>query len=324
MTRAIRIERFGGPEVMQFVEVDLPAPGPGEVVVANEAIGVNMLDTYVRKGLYPVAFPSGLGAEGAGRIEAVGPGVAGLAPGMRVAWIAHAPFNGYAEARVVGAERVLTLPDDLGADTAAASLLKGLTCWYLLTRSYRVKKGDWLLVHAAAGGVGSLLVPWAKALGAQVIGVVGSEPKRALALASGCTDVVLAAEDVVGRVRALTGGKGVAAVYDSVGRDTFIQSLDCLAKHGVMVSYGNASGPVEPFSLFELMRRGSLYVTRPTLFDFIGERHDLEAGAAEVFGRLRSGQLRVAINRRFALADAAEAHRALEGRGTTGAMILEP
>jgi len=324
MTRAIRIERFGGPEVMQLVDVSVPEPGPGEVVVANEAIGVNMLDTYVRKGMYPVTLPSGLGAEGAGRIEAVGAGVTGLAPGMRVAWIAHAPYNGYAEARVVSALRVLPLPDDLSAETAAASLLKGLTCWYLLTRSYRVKPGDWLLVHAAAGGVGSLLVPWAVALGARVIGVVGSEPKRKLAQANGCTEVLLATEDVVGRVRALTTAKGVAAVYDSVGRDTFIQSLDCLAKHGVMVSYGNASGPVDPVSPFELMRRGSLYLTRPTLFDFIGERHDLEAGAGEVFGRLRSGQLRVAINRRFALADAAEAHRALEGRGTTGALILEP
>ena len=324
MTRAILIERFGGPEVMQLVDVQVPTPGPGEVVVANEAIGVNMLDTYVRKGLYQVALPSGLGAEGAGRIESVGPGVAGLAPGSRVAWIAHAPFNGYAQARVVNASRVLPLPQDLSAETAAASLLKGLTCWYLLTRSYRVRSGDWLLVHAAAGGVGSLLVPWARSLGARVIGVVGSEPKRALALASGCTEVALAAEDVVGRVRELTGGKGVAAAYDSVGRDTFIQSLDCLAKHGVMVSYGNASGPVDPVSPFELMRRGSLYLTRPTLFDFIGERHDLEAGAGEVFARLRSGQLRVAINLRFALADAAEAHRALEGRGTTGATILEP
>jgi len=324
MTRAIRIERFGGPEVMQLVDVNLPAPGPGEVVVANEAIGVNMLDTYVRKGMYQVALPSGLGAEGAGRIEAVGPGVAGLARGMRVAWIAHAPFNGYTEARIVDARRVLPLPEGISAETAAASLLKGLTCWYLLSRSYRVRSGDWILVYAAAGGVGSLLVPWAKALGARVIGVVGSEAKRELALASGCADVVLAADNIVGRVRELTSAKGVAAVYDSVGRDTFIQSLDCLAKHGVMVSYGNASGPVDPVSLFELMRRGSLYVTRPTLFDFIGERHELEAGASEVFSRLGAGQLRVAINRRFALADAAEAHRALEGRGTTGAMILEP
>ena len=324
MTRAIRIERFGGPEVMQLVDVNLPAPGPGEVVVANEAIGVNMLDTYVRKGLYAVTLPSGLGAEGAGRIEAVGPGVAGLASGMRVAWIAHAPFNGYTEARIVDARRVLPLPEGISTEIAAASLLKGLTCWYLLSRSYRVRRGDWILVYAAAGGVGSLLVPWAKALGARVIGVVGSEAKRELALASGCTEVVLAAGDIVGRVRELTNGRGVAAVYDSIGRDTFIQSLDCLAKHGVMVSYGNASGPVDPVSLFELMRRGSLYVTRPTLFDFIGERHELEAGAAEVFARLRSGQLHVAINRRFALADAAEAHRALEGRGTTGAMILEP
>jgi NADPH2:quinone reductase len=216
------------------------------------------------------------------------------------------------------------LPEEVSTATAAASLLKGLTCWFLLSRSYRVRSGDWLLVYAAAGGVGSLLVPWAKALGARVIGVVGSEAKRELARALGCEDVVLATEDVVGRVRALTDGRGVAAVYDSVGRDTFRQSLDCLARHGVMVSYGNASGPVEPVSPLELMRRGSLYLTRPTLFDFIREREELEAGAAEVFARLASGQIRAAINRRFKLADAAEAHRALEGRGTTGATILEP
>jgi NADPH2:quinone reductase len=243
---------------------------------------------------------------------------------MRVAWVVHAPFDGYSEARCVNASRVLRLPDDLSAATVAGSLLKGLTCWFLLERSYRVKSGDWLLVYAAAGGVGSLLVPWAHAMGARVIGVVGNEEKRRLALESGCTEVVLAGENVVGRVRELTDGRGVAAVYDSVGRDTFVQSLDCLARHGVMVSYGNASGPVDPVAPFELMRRGSLYLTRPTLFDFIRERHELESGSAEVFARLQSGLLKVAINRRFALADAAEAHRALEGRGTTGATILEP
>jgi NADPH2:quinone reductase len=309
---------------MRLVGVTVADPGPGEVRVEHEAIGVNMLDTYVRKGLYSVALPSGLGAEAAGRITAVGPGVDEFAPGMRVAWIAYAPYDGYTEARCVSASRVLRLPDDLGADTVAASLLKGLTCWYLLERSYRVKSGDWLLVYAAAGGVGSLLVPWARAQGAQVIGVVGSEEKRQLALANGCTEVVLAGADVVGRVRGLTSGRGVAAVYDSIGRDTFIQSLDCLARHGVMVSYGNASGPVDPVSPFELMRRGSLYLTRPTLFDFIRERQELEEGSAEVFARLRSGQMNVAINRRCALADAAAAHLALESRGTTGAMILEP
>jgi NADPH2:quinone reductase len=324
MTRAIRIERHGGPEVMQLVDVELPAPGPGEVQVEHEAIGVNLIDTYVRKGLYPVTLPSGLGAEAAGRVAAVGPGVEGLAAGMRVAWIKHAPFDGYTAARCVDASRVLRLPEEVSTATAAASLLKGLTCWFLLSRSYRAQRGDWLLVYAAAGGVGSLLVPWAKGLGARVIGVVGSDAKRELARALGCDDVVLATEDVVGRVRALTDGRGVAAVYDSVGRDTFRQSLDCLARHGVMVSYGNASGPVDPVSPLELMRRGSLYLTRPTLFDFIREREELEAGAAEVFARLASGQIRVAINRCFKLADAAEAHRALEGRGTTGATILEP
>ena len=324
MTRAIRITSFGGPEVMQLVDVNVPSPGPGQVQVENEAIGVNMLDTYVRKGVYPVTFPSGLGAEAAGRIVAVGAGVVGLAPGMRIAWIAHAPFDAYTEARTVDATRVLRLPDDIDFGTAAGSLLKGLTCWYLLRRSYRMQRGDWLLVYAAAGGVGSLLVQWAAQEGARVIGVVGTEAKRQLALGHGCTAVVLSTENVVSRVRELTGGRGVAVAYDSVGRDTFIQSLDCLATHGVMVSYGNASGPVDPVSPFELMRRGSLHLTRPTLFDFIRERSDLEAGVAEVFARISSGRLVVEVNRRFALADAADAHRALESRATTGATILEP
>jgi NADPH2:quinone reductase len=324
MTRAIRIDRFGGPEVMQLAEVTVPAPAPGEVRVEHEAIGVNLIDTYVRKGLYPVALPSGLGAEAAGRVTAVGAGVAGFAPGMRVAWVAPAPFDGYSEARRIDARRVVPLPEGIDAATAAAALLKGLTCWFLLQRSYRVQSGDALLVYAAAGGVGSLLVQWAAAEGARVIGVVGTEAKRELALAQGCIAAVLATDDVVGRVRELTNGRGVAAVYDSVGRDTFMQSLDCLAPHGVMVSYGNASGPVDPIAPLELMRRGSLYLTRPTLFDFIREHAELEAGAAEVFARLSSGKLRVAINLRLALADAAAAHRAIEGRGTTGATILEP
>ena len=324
MTSAIRIERFGGPEVMTFVPVEVGAPGTGQVRIEHQAIGVNMIDTYVRKGLYPVELPSGLGAEAAGRIAAVGQGVRELEPGQRVAYVAPAPFDAYAKARLIDARRVVALPDEIDAATAAAVMLKGLTCWFLLHRSYRVGNRDWLLIHAAAGGVGTLLVQWAADLGARVIGVVGSEAKRAIAAAHGCEVVLLASADLVERVRSLTDGKGVAAVYDSVGRDTFMQSLDCLAPHGVMVSYGNASGPVDPVSPLELMRRGSLYLTRPLLFDFIVERGDLEAGVCEVFTRLASGALRVDINQRFALADAAEAHRALEGRRTTGATVLMP
>jgi NADPH2:quinone reductase len=324
VTRAIRIERCGGPEVMQLREVEVRAPGPGEVRIEHEAIGLNMLDTYIRKGLYPVALPSGLGAEAAGCVTAVGESVAGLSVGMRVAYVAPAPFDAYADARCIDARWVVPLPEGLSAETGAAAMLKGLTCWFLLQRSYRVQKADWLLVYAAAGGVGSLLVQWAHAAGARVIGVVGSAAKQNLAAAHGCEAVLLATDDVVAGVRALTSGRGVAAVYDSIGRDTFLQSLDCLAPHGVMVSFGNASGPVDPVTPFELMRRGSLHLTRPTLFDFISERAELAAGTAELFARVLSGRLRVEINQRFALADAAAAHRALEGRATTGATILEP
>ncbi|HUF72719.1 MAG TPA: quinone oxidoreductase [Gammaproteobacteria bacterium] len=324
MTSAFRIERFGGPEVMTFVPVEVGGPGAGQVRIEHEAIGVNMIDTYVRKGLYPVELPSGVGAEATGRIAAVGQGVHGLEPGQRVAYVAPAPFDAYSEARLVDASCVVALPDEIDAATAAAVMLKGLTCWFLLRRSFRVGNGDWLLIYAAAGGVGSLLVQWAADLGARVIGIVGSEEKREIAAARGCEAVMLASDDVVGRVRALTDGKGVAAVYDSIGRDTFMQSLDCLAPHGVMVSYGNASGPVDPVSPLELMRRGSLYLTRPSLFDFIAERGELEAGVREVFARVVSGALRVDINQRFALADAAEAHHALEGRRTTGATVLMP
>jgi NADPH:quinone reductase len=324
MNRAIRIERFGGPEVMRLGSVEIGAPGLGQLRIEHEAIGVNMIDTYVRKGLYPVDLPSGLGAEAAGTISAAGPDVGGLAAGRRVAYAAPAPFDAYSTARLIDARWVVPLPDDVDSATAAAVMLKGLTCWFLLHRSYRAQAGDWLVVYAAAGGVGSLLVQWAADLGARVIGVVGTEAKRDIAVVNGCEAVLLAADDIVAAVRSLTNGKGAAAVYDSVGRDTFMQSLDCLAPHGVMISYGNASGPVDPVSPLELMRRGSLYLTRPSLFDFIGDRSELETAAGELFARLASGRLRVDVNQRFALADAAEAHRALEGRRTTGATILEP
>ena len=309
---------------MQFVPVDVEAPGTGELVIEHGAIGVNMIDTYVRKGLYPVELPSGLGGEAAGIVTAVGADVGELTPGMRVAYVSPPPFDAYSEARAIDARWVVPLPEALDSAVAAAVLLKGLTSWFLLHRSYRVAAGDWLLIHAAAGGVGSLLVQWATQLGARVVGVVGSEAKREIAAEHGCREVLLATDDIVGRVRAVTGGRGVAAVYDSVGRDTFMQSLDCLAPHGVMVSYGNASGPVEPVAPLELMRRGSLFLTRPSLFDFISDRMMLETGARELFAMVLAGTLRVDINQRFALKDAADAHRALESRQTTGATVLEP
>jgi NADPH2:quinone reductase len=324
MTRAVRIPKFGGPEVVALESVEPGAPDAGQVLIEHDSIGVNMIDTYVRKGLYPVPLPSGLGAEAAGRVVALGAGVTGLSQGARVAYVTPPPFDAYSEARLIDARWVVPVPDDVDASTASAALLKGLTAWFLLHRSFRVTAGDRLLVHAAAGGVGSLLVQWAAELGAQVIGVVGSEAKRGLALERGCEHVVLASGDVVAEVRQLTQGEGVAAVYDSVGRDTFLDSLDCLAPHGVMVSYGNASGPVDPVSPLELMRRGSLYLTRPSLFDFIGERDVLEAAAGKLFARVSSGKLRVDVNQRFALEDAAAAHVALESRRTTGATVLEP
>jgi NADPH2:quinone reductase len=324
VTHAIRIERFGGPEVMEFVPVEVAAPAAGELLIEHDAIGVNMIDTYVRKGLYPVDLPSGLGGEAAGRVLAVGAGASDFAPGMRVAYAAPPPFDAYSESRVVDSRWVVPLPDALESDTAAAVLLKGLTAWFLLHRSYRVARGDWLLVYAAAGGVGSLLVQWAAELGARVIGVVGSEAKRAIAEARGCEHVLLASDDVVAEVREQTRSAGVAAVYDSVGRDTFMQSLDCLARHGVMVSYGNASGPVDPVAPLDLMRRGSLYLTRPSLYDFINDRSVLETAAEELFAKVVAGDLSVDVAQRFALEDAATAHLALEARQTTGATVLEP
>ena len=322
--QAVRFDRFGGPDVLEIVDAPSVDPGPGQVKVAHRAIGLNMVDTYYRSGLYPLDLPSGLGSEAAGVVVEVGAGVADLKPGDRVAYAAPPPLDAYATERVIAAKWLVRLPDDVGFETAAAIMLKGLTSWYLLRRSYPVAAGDWVLIHAAAGGVGLIASQWAKALDARVIGVVGSEAKRAAALASGCDEVVVGTADLVERVRALTAGAGVPVVYDSIGRDTFMKSLDCLRKHGVMVSFGNASGPVEPFSPLELLKRGSLYVTRPTLFDFIGERASLEQGARELFALVAEGTIAVSVNQRYGLRDVAEAHRALEGRRTTGSSVLLP
>lgn len=324
MPRAVRIDEFGGPEVLKLREVDVDEPGADEVRVRHTAIGLNMIDTYYRKGLYPISLPSGLGGEAAGVITAVGAGVTGLVPGQRVAYASPPPLDAYSEERLIDAKWLVPLPDAIDDRTAAAVMLKGLTAWYLLHRSYRVRAGDTILLYAAAGGVGLLVAQWAKSLGARVIGIVGSESKRAVAEAHGCDVVLLADDDIVARVRALTDGKGVPVVYDSIGRETFFQSLDCLRPHGVMVTFGNSSGPVEPFSPLELAKRGSLYVTRPSLFDFIRERAELEEGCRQFFARIERGDVRVEIGQTYPLERVADAHRQLEGRRTTGSTVLLP
>jgi NADPH:quinone reductase len=323
MTRAIRFDSFGGPDVLQYRDVVLAEPGPGQARVAHRAIGVNFIDVYHRTGLYPLTLPSGLGGEGAGVVSVVGPGVTHVAPGDRVAYTAPAPLGSYADERLVDAQWLVKLPAGLSEQTGAAMMLKGLTAWYLLQRSYRVAAGQWILLYAAAGGVGLIAAQWARELGVRVIGVVGSEAKRELALAHGCEHVLLDGDDIPRRVRELSGG-GVPVVYDSVGRATFLQSLDCLRPHGLLVSFGNSSGKVEPFGLQELTKRGSLYVTRPTLYDFIRDRHALETGATELFALVEQGKVAIAVNQTYALRDAAQAHRDLEARRTTGCTVLIP
>lgn len=323
MTRAIRFDSFGGPEVLEYREVELAPPGEGQARVAHRAIGLNFIDVYHRTGLYPLTLPSGLGGEGAGVVTDVGPGVTHVAPGDRVAYTAPAPLGSYADERVLDAKWLVKLPASLSEQTGAAMMLKGLTAWYLLQRSFRVSAGDWILLYAAAGGVGLIAVQWARRLGARVIGVVGSESKRELALAHGCEQVLLDGDDIAQRVREISGG-GVPVVYDSVGRTTFYQSLDCLRPHGTLVSFGNSSGKVEPFGLQELTKRGSLYVTRPTLYDFIRERAALEAGAAELFALVERGHIKIEVNQTYALHNAAQAHRDLEARRTTGCTVLIP
>ena len=322
-TKAIRIYEYGGPEVLRFESVELPAPGEGEVTVRHTAIGLNFIDTYHRTGLYPMEFPAGLGTEAAGVVDAVGPGVSGLAAGDRVVWTGMPP-GAYAERRNYAADKLAPIPDGVTDEQAAAVFLKGLTAWYLLRRSYPVKAGDTVLLYAAAGGVGSLASQWAKHLGANVIGIVSTEEKAALASAQGCDHVLMDGEDVPARVRELTDGVGVAAVYDSVGKDTFMASLDCLRPHGVMVTFGNASGPVDPFAPAELAKRHSLYVTRPVLFDFIATREDLLGASSELFEVVAAGTVKVNVNQRYPLADAAQSHIDLEARRTTGSTVLVP
>jgi NADPH:quinone reductase len=324
MSKAIRINQVGGPEVMQYVDVEVGEPGPGEVRVRHKACGLNFIDVYFRTGLYPQPLPAGLGMEGAGVVEAVGAGVSHLQPGDRVAYAGRPP-GAYADVRVMPATYLVKLPDAISFETAAAMMLQGLTVQYLFRRTFRLQGGETILFHAAAGGVGLIACQWARALGVTMIGTVGSDEKAALAKAHGCTHVInYNTENFVERVKQITGGKGVPVVYDSIGKDTFIGSLDCLSPLGMMVSYGSASGPVPPFGLQELASRGSLFITRPTLFSYIASREDLDAMAAELFGMVESGKIKIEINQRYALADVAQAHRDLESRKTTGSSILIP
>lgn len=323
-TNAIRIYEYGGPEVLRYEQMDLAEPGEGEARVRHTAIGLNFIDTYHRTGLYPMEFPAGLGTEAAGVVEAVGAGVSDVAPGDRVVFTGMPPGT-YADSRNYPVDKLAPIPEGVTDEQAAAVFLKGLTAWYLLRKSYPVNPGDTVLLYAAAGGVGSLLSQWAKHLGASVIGVVSTDEKAAMARANGCDHIVMADNaDIAGAVRELTNGEGVATVYDSIGKDTFMTSLDCLRPHGVMVTFGNASGPVDAFAPVELAKRHSLYVTRPVLFDFIATRQDLLGAAGELFEVIGAGVVSISVNQRYPLADAAQAHIDLESRKTTGSTVLIP
>lgn len=324
MPRAIRIHTPGGPEAMVLEEVAVGNPGAGEIRLRQTAIGLNFIDVYHRTGLYPVPLPSGIGLEAAGVVEAVGPDVTEFRPGDRVAYCIGG-VGAYAEARIIPAERAIKLPDGIDDRTAAAMMLKGLTAQYLLRRTYRVKAGDTILFHAAAGGVGLIACQWAKALGATVIGTVGSDEKAELARAHGCDHVIVySRENFTDRVREITGGAGVPVVYDSVGKATFAGSLDCLAPLGTMVTFGNATGPVPAVEPGLLASKGSLFLTRPILMHYMAKRADLVAAAQELFDVVLSGKVRIELHQTWPLVEAAEAHRALEARKTTGSSILVP
>jgi NADPH:quinone reductase len=324
MAQAIRFHATGGPEVLKWESVDVAAPGPGEVRVRNTAIGVNFIDTYQRSGLYPLTLPSGLGTEAAGVVETVGAGVQALSPGDRVA-SCTGPLGAYSTERLVPADKLVKLPDGIEDRTAAAMMLKGLTVQYLFRQTFPLKAGETTLFHAAAGGVGLIACQWARALGVTMIGTVSSDAKAALARESGCTHTIIyTRENFVERVREITGGKGVPVVYDSIGKDTFPASLDCLAPRGMFVSFGSSSGPVPPFNLIMLSQKGSLYATRPTLFTYASTHSALNAMASELFALVKEGRIKPDARQTFALKDAAEAHRSLESRKTTGATLLLP
>ena len=324
MTKAIRFHKTGGPEVLQLDDVQVGDPAQGQVRLRHTAIGVNFLDTYQRSGLYPMQLPSGTGNEGAGVVEAVGPGVTSLKAGDRVAYTGGSP-GAYAEARLYPADRLVKVPEGISDELAASIMLKGMTTWYLIHRTYKVQPGDTVLFHAAAGGVGQIAVQWLKHLGATVIGTVGSDAKAKIVKGLGADHVInYSTENFTARVKEITGGKGVPVVYDSVGKSTWEGSLDSLRPLGMMVSFGNASGAVPPIAIGILAGKGSLFLTRPTLNTYIAARADLEAAATSLFDVVKSGKVKIDISARYKLADAAQAHRDLEARKTTGSIILLP
>jgi NADPH:quinone reductase len=322
MTGAIVLHNTGGPEVMQWEQVPLPNLQSGQVMLRHTVIGFNMIDTYRRKGLYPIPLPFVPGSEAAGVVEQVAADVATLKPGDRVVY-AVPETGAYSQQRVISASKLIKIPADISDETAAASFLKGLTVWALLHKTYAVQPGDTILAYAAAGGVGTIMGQWAKQLSARVIGVVGSDDKLAIARQYGCDEVInYNKTDIAASVRQLTNGGGVDVVYDSMGQATFTASLDCLKPLGMLVSFGNATGPVPPVDILDLMRRGSLFLTRPTLFNYIATRDQLEQGATALFDVIRSGAVKVMINQRFELKDAVQGHRAVESKQTSGATVL--
>jgi len=322
MTKAVRIHKTGGPEVLVYEDVEVGAPGPGQIRVRNKVVGLNFIDTYHRVGLYPVPLPSGIGLEAAAEVVAVGEGVDYLKAGDRVAYCSG-PLGAYAEERIVPADRMVKVPKGISDESAAAMMLKGLTVQYLIKRVYKVEKGETVLFHAAAGGVGLIACQWLNALGVTVIGTVSSDEKAAIAKAHGCHHtIVYTRENFVERVKEITSGAKVPVVFDSVGKDTFAGSLDCLKPRGLLAVFGNGSGPVPAFDLGMLAAKGSLYVTRPTLATYTASRADLEAGAKDLFKVVQEGKVKIEINQRYALQDAAQAHRDLEGRKTTGSTVF--
>jgi NADPH2:quinone reductase len=324
MPKAIRFHKTGGPEVLVWEDVEVGDPGAGQLRIRQHAIGVNYVDTYQRAGLYPMSLPSGCGSEGAGVVEAVGAGVSDFKPGDRVTY-ATAPVGAYSEVRLYPADRAVKIPEGISFETAAAMMLKGMTVQYLIKRTFKVQPGMTVLWHAAAGGVGLIACQWLKALGVKVIGTAGSDSKAALARDHGCDHtIVYTRENFVERTKEITGGKGVPVVYDSVGKTTFLGSLDCLQPLGMMVNFGSASGAPEPLNLGLLQQKGSLFVTRPTLNTYAAKREDLVAGANDLFDVVKSGKVRIEIAQRYPLKDAAQAHRDLEARKTTGSTILLP
>lgn len=321
---AIRLNQFGNEDVLKYMQVDINEPSNHEVVIKHEAIGLNFIDVYFRSGLYPINLPSGLGCEGAGTIESIGKDVTDFKVGDRIAYCSPPPLDAYSMYRTIDASKIVKIPDELSFELAAASMLKGLTVWYLLHETYQVQKNETIVVYAAAGGVGSILVQWAASLGAKVIGIVSNEQKRQIALANGCEHVIIDSEKALDEFNEITNHQGVKVVYDSVGQATLNASLAMLAPRGLLVSYGNASGPVDNFSFSTLAKHGSLYVTRPTLWSYISNHHDLMRSSSLLFEKILNNAINIEIGQTYALSNVAQAHHELSNRMTTGSSILLP